>query len=379
MRMDNNLKQFAELYKAVLWEDAAYLPGSVPDWGKLYMIACQQSLAGVVGDYLVRNSSRFSAAGFPIPEKLLARIKAVVFQIINANAKLNGVLAEVVSALRQAGVQSVLLKGQGVALNYPNPMLRQCGDIDLYVGQENYLKTADVLKDMAGSIEFGGGSAKHYHITVREILIEVHRTSMVYSGNKEKDAFFAALQSEGLALENVTSFEVNGTEVHTPDDQFNAVYIFNHLFHHFMTGGIGLRQISDWMYFIRSHRTDSEMVLRSLEGLNEVLPWKVFASLAVDVFRFPAEEMPLYCPGYSEKAKTVLKTVFDEGNFGKNKWAVSHRSKYYLVAKTQSFVRAIGRYFVLVTVFPSITMDAVKDFLVSGFSAVWDDFKAKLS
>ena len=52
--------------------------------------------------------------------------------------RLKQILASAVSLLRQHGIEPVLLKGFGLAMLYPNPNLRQFGDIDLFVGLDNF-------------------------------------------------------------------------------------------------------------------------------------------------------------------------------------------------------------------------------------------------
>ena len=64
---------------------------------------------------------------------------------------LNSTLNQIVSALNDKDIPSVLLKGQGVAQNYRKPTSRSCGDIDLYTGLGGYeqaCRIIDRLKNM---------------------------------------------------------------------------------------------------------------------------------------------------------------------------------------------------------------------------------------
>ena len=53
-----------------------------------------------------------------------------------ANLRLESVLAELVTLLRSHGIEGILLKGQGLARDYPVPHHRMCGDIDFYTGSD---------------------------------------------------------------------------------------------------------------------------------------------------------------------------------------------------------------------------------------------------
>ena len=60
-------------------------------------------------------------------------------------------LAEVITAMREAGFDAVLLKGWSVALHYANPGLRPLGDIDLLVGERG----ASAARALAAELEVG--------------------------------------------------------------------------------------------------------------------------------------------------------------------------------------------------------------------------------
>lgn len=64
---------------------------------------------------------------------------------VGMHSQMNMTLQLLVLTLRKAGIEPVLLKGQGLSRYYPTPELRQCGDIDIYVGEENYEKAYDAI------------------------------------------------------------------------------------------------------------------------------------------------------------------------------------------------------------------------------------------
>ena len=66
------------------------------------------------------------------------RMKAVCMQNMQTQVKLQIVLERAWKALEKAGIQPVLMKGAGLAALYPDPSMRQWGDIDLFVGKEQY-------------------------------------------------------------------------------------------------------------------------------------------------------------------------------------------------------------------------------------------------
>ena len=151
-----------------------------------------------------------------------------------SHGRLNNVLVKVVGELSAAGITSVLLKGQGVAQYYPKPELRQCGDIDLYVGLGRYADSYDVVKPLATEIDDRKALevGKHYDFYVGKIAVEMHRYSDRYP-TARLDRIYQEVSLKGLN-ENLVPLIFSGHVVYTPSDEYNAFYIFSHLFHHFL-------------------------------------------------------------------------------------------------------------------------------------------------
>ena len=97
------------------------------DWIRIYEMARQQSLLGILFDGIQ------SIPDLGMDKKLLLRWYAASEQIRNANEKTNRAVVEVCESLRGQGFRSCVLKGQGNNLLYPNPYSRMSGDIDLWV------------------------------------------------------------------------------------------------------------------------------------------------------------------------------------------------------------------------------------------------------
>ena len=61
-------------------------------------------------------------------------------------------IAEVMQHLRGAGIEPLMGKGWAMASQYHEPGLRPCGDIDLYVGRQDYAAAALALRGEAGEL-----------------------------------------------------------------------------------------------------------------------------------------------------------------------------------------------------------------------------------
>lgn len=364
-------KVFFSAVRAALWKTPVEVPEGFSEWGQVMALAKIQTLTGLVGDVLMRTPEIREC----LPAGLLAKLKMIPVQNLGSHNLLNSSLMKVVSTLREAGVESVLLKGQGIARYYPVPELRQCGDIDLYVGQENYSRAYDALLPVVSGIDKKSALevGKHFHAELGIVTVEVHRYVSQDSFRKQNE-ILQRYANEGVT-KDLKVFDFGGVPVNTPSDSFNAFFIFYHLWHHFMTGGIGLRQFCDWMMILHAcHGSLSVDYLESiLTEMRLLKPWKALGCVLVDYLGLPPEEMPLYDSRLSRKSSRVLKRVLREGNFGRQTAYGRKRTRHYIYEKLYSLMCHISRYCGLFFLFPGIALREFGNTFRTGIVQVLND------
>lgn len=373
--MERHEEVFFSLLRSGLWGGAPEIPEGFGDWGKVARLAKSQSVLGVVGDVML-SDKRIAAQ---LSAEMKTKIKTFIMANMMTHGKLNGVLVNVVSHLSAAGIRSVLLKGQGLAQYYPKPELRQCGDIDLYVGLERYADSYDVVKPLATQIDDRKALevGKHYDFFVGKVAVEMHRYSDRYPTPK-LDRIYHEVSLKGLN-EDLVPLMFSGQTVYTPSDEYNAFYIFSHLFHHFLINGLGARQLCDWMLFLRARSSHIDMssletILRRLDMLK---PWQAFGCVLVKYFGMPAESFPFYDSAQEHKADNIVRRLLDEGNFGKERDVYKKRGRNYLLNKTWAMLAHIGRSIGLLFLFPRHSFRQIGHTISNGFAKVWNDAKIR--
>ena len=367
---------FLELLRAGLWERKPHVTQDFVEWGRVLRLAKSQSVLGVVGQVMLTDEDLVNR----IPQELKVRIKQFVMMNVLTHELLNKTLVKVVSALRDGAVEPVLLKGQGIARNYPRPELRQCGDIDLYVGLENAEKAHELLASIADKIDAKElvSVDKHFHVTMPGgVEVEVLRYTQKQSASKS-DEIRQTASGMGTSS-NLVAYDFYGVPVNTPADDFNAFYIFDHLLHHFLTSGVGLRQFCDWMMFLhkRSGKLNQEYLHRLLVDMEMLEPWQVLGCVLVDKLGLPEAEFPFFNRKQERKAEKIMRRVFAEGNFGKERSIYKNRGTNYLLNKTWSLLGYIEKAIDLVTVFPRPVWNQYKSTIIDGFVQVWADLKMR--
>lgn len=373
--MERHEKVFFSLLRNAFWESEIDIPEGFADWGDVARTAKIQSALGVAGDVMLSDSRIASA----MSQELRTKVKTFIMANMMTHGKLNGVLVNVVSHLSATGIRSVLLKGQGLAQYYPKPELRQCGDIDLYVGLERYADSYDVVKPLATQIDDRKALevGKHYDFFVGKVAVEMHRYSDRYPTPK-LDRIYQEVSLKGLN-EDLVPLMFSGQTVYTPSDEYNAFYIFSHLFHHFLINGLGARQLCDWMLFLRARSSHIDMssletILRRLDMLK---PWQAFGCVLVKYFGMPAESFPFYDSAQEHKADNIVRRLLDEGNFGKERDVYKKRGRNYLLNKTWAMLAHIGRSIGLLFLFPRHSFRQIGHTISNGFAKVWNDAKIR--
>lgn len=374
--MHRHERVFIDLLRAGMWETAPQVPQDFDQWDKVASLAKGQSVMGVIGKQMMTVPQISQSLS---PEMRL-KVKQLTFSYMHSHTLLNKTLVTVVNALREKGIESVVLKGQAIARNYPQPDLRQCGDIDLFVGTENSVKAYEALAPLAVRIDDKSlaDKGKHYDVIMeRGVNVEVHRYTDRYM-NERLQRIYDAAALKGTT-ENLVPIDFAGTRVYTPADDFNAFYIFNHLFQHFLVSGIGLRQFCDWMMLLhaRKDHIDLDYLKKLLEDMGLIKPWQAFGCVLVRELGLPEDEFPFYDKRQEGKVARILRRVLDEGNFGKERKLYKKRGDIYLVKKTVAFVTYIGRIMMIFFMFPKHSLQSVLDHMYHGFSRVWNDLKLK--
>ena len=188
-------------------------------------IAKSQSVLGLVTNTILSDSG--------LAENLMSqeigRLKRFVMNNLATSQMLNNTLVSIVLELRKHGIDPVLLKGQGIAKYYPVPELRQCGDIDIYVGQEKFEKACEVIGAMSSPEDHQGDipSLKHYHTRIGHAFIEIHRYTDVY-WPRRYDRVYQKISDAGMHSDLVP-LDFGGVPVMSPSVDFNIFFIFTKL------------------------------------------------------------------------------------------------------------------------------------------------------
>ena len=371
-------KQLLEFLRSALWGKPVVILDGFNDWGALFAAANKQSVLSLVANVALNDSYVANL----IPSESKDKIKSFTMTNVATHKIVNNTLLKVADVLDQAEIPFVLLKGQAMARNYPIPELRACGDIDVYVGQDNYLKACELISGVATWKEDRDPIAdkeKHFDVKIDEVIVEIHRYSdMIFSRRYNK--IYQAYSDVGTSV-NLREINIAGKNIKIPADDFNAFYVFNHMWRHFLISGVGLRQLCDWMMFLHARKDDidRDKLRKIIEDMNLMKPWQTFGCILVEELGMPHEEFPFYDPTRKKHISTILKYILAEGNFGRDsEMAKNSYVEGYLEKKFKSMCIRTKREMPLVHIFPSHIIGPYFKFIFGGIGHICKDlFRVK--
>ena len=358
--------QFLELYKSSLWDTPLkdeLFASEATDWSRIVEIAKQQTAIACTADALSHLPKDL------VPHDLRLQLIGSVLSVQRANEAMNRLLPQLFSLLKAEGIRTWLLKGQGLACHYPAPELRQSGDIDLFFPNlQQFYRAYDLFSQTFRRTEELQPDSLHAAFEYQNIVIELHGKIVLRINRKLDKNFNGWLHNiTGNPYDN--TIEIAGGQIAIPPVCFDAIFILIHTVRHYFGGGIGLRQVSDWMRFlyVKREEIDLSTLEKDIEKLGLGKIWRVFATMAVELLGCPEEAMPLYRKGkYTAESRKVLRYILDSGNFGQHDKRTKSQSKYYLLRRWKALTGHLKMKFRNVTMFPEEALYDVPNFIKDG-------------
>ena len=305
-------------------------------WNRLYQMAHQQALVGILND-----------AVHLIPEKQLPR-EDLLREWDENTAKIGRIysshenhIRELEVLLSRLGRHGCILKGTGLAHLYPNPEHRMCGDIDIWIAGKR-----DAIIDA-----FERADIPIYGIIYQECKAGIFLDTEVeihFHPSKMYNPFCNARLQRFFKRNSPIRDDVAITY---PDAKFNAVFCMAHMFRHYLEGGIGMRQMMDYYYVLRAlDPADREPVIKTLKRLGMK---RFTASVMTSMwYNFGLEEEYLLCPCDMKHGKKLVNDIIAMGNFGvmdkrnytfdgETKWATFMRKNRRVFSNLRYYPREV--------------------------------------
>lgn len=277
------------------------------EWICLFQVAQKQAIAGV----LIAGIDKLPIEQHP-PQNLLLQWIGLTVQVEQGNHLLNQRCIELQKLFSDAGFRTCILKGQGNALMYPNPLKRQSGDIDIWVDG----RIKDIVSFLITRCDETLLTNAYHHTDFpiwNDVEVEVHwRPSWKSSPIHNRRLQRWVKENKEKQFTNIDL----ATGLHIPTWDFNVVYLLQHMYLHIFQEGFGMRQVVDYYYLLKS---DKRMEVQDLEKTLRRLDLYHFAGAVMYVLReaLGMEEKFFIVPVDERRGAFLLEEIMQSGNFGR--------------------------------------------------------------
>ena len=222
---------------------------SESDWNKIIGTAEGHGVISLIADELQFMSC--------VPEKIKKTAQNRAKEIVIQNSRLLYLTCEYMSALREAGITAVLLKGAGTASYYPVANLRKSGDIDILIPDSAEFEAAISVLEACGIRKMNEQHSGH-HVEMHDksgIIVELHKA---LAENFDDDRVNAQIAEYTRQMSvRYISKKIDGMTVTCPEKAWEALSLIVHMLHHYMRAGFGIKLLCDWVVFW-NHDVDEE-------------------------------------------------------------------------------------------------------------------------
>ena len=202
------------------------------EWEKILLQSVSQSLLPLV----------FEAVYPFLPEEMERRYRSIAINWITRQVKASDEFVETYKALREAGVEPLVIKGIICRNSYMLPDWRVSSDEDIYVRREDYIRLHTCLKQLGFRCKEPNFRSEHELVyNGNTLVVEGHWELFPQENNFWEEM---NVLSEEI-MKHAVHTEIEGVSVLMPDPTDHMIYLLLHSMKHFALSGVGIRQICD--------------------------------------------------------------------------------------------------------------------------------------
>ena len=322
MLVNQSQKLLFLLLRAALFEEKIDASKFVEaDWKQIFYLSDIQTVSSLVLDGIGMLPHSILQISFDKKMMLFAKMQ----RMEQINTLHRCVIVKIDKALKAEGIQAVFMKGQTVALRYPNPLHRTPGDIDFVVSLKDFDRTMAVMEKI-GKVDHGLVHEHHGMAWVDGVTIEPHYKVHNYqrpSTDQAMQEMFSSVFPSKLSYADIDGYEV---PVFSPT--IESVFLTSHMVNHVYEEGLGLRQVIDYAMFLH-HCADKIDWLQHHEYLHQMRmerAWRIFTCICVD---YLGMSLPSQVESFSHQekmwAEKMMTDIMRVGNFGRGEYVFHHR------------------------------------------------------
>ena len=315
VKVDIGVSVFMRLLRSALWDEPLDWNGRTlngEQMAQLTELATEQACTALLAQGVMRSGVRLSDND---PLLLFGQQRLVR----ERNRRMDVAVAAWCRHTAEAGIRICVVKGQTLSALYPDPTLRQSGDIDFLCHPADWTKAMNYLRMQLGVEVTDTNTMKHVEFELDGISYEMHSslTDMAYPPHQRY--WERVVMPEVLA--GTATVRVAAYDVPTLPPMLNVLYTFEHIVHHLIFEGVGLRQCCDLALLLTKVQLHEESEVRALHshlrGLGLERAFSAVCAMLVDHLGLQESCVPCSIDGRDhDEAARLFDNIIARGNFG---------------------------------------------------------------
>lgn len=229
------------LVKAAITEQAAPMPPENLDWGIFAQYAEEQQFEHIIYPLLKDKREEIN-----IDEDIWHHLQQRYGRVIKRDMIQDTELEEICNAFSAEKIKHIPFKGSTVKCYYPYHDLRRSSDFDILVQEENRKKAGDILK-MLGYEQKSAGQTMDDTFRRGKAYVELHFMLTAPTATPHE------------AMKKVWEYAVKDKEyTYKMQPEFLYVYLLSHLQRHLLSGGGGIKLITDFYVLNKALKFNEE-------------------------------------------------------------------------------------------------------------------------
>lgn len=215
------------------------------DWRELIAFAWKHAVGAIAFD---GYQKLFDGKHQIIDKPLLLQWFAQTITLEKRNINQVNVLKKFCGSLIGNACIIMLMKGQANALYYPYPLHRSTGDVDIFTF-DTYDRCNLSAREMGAKVDESW--YKHSQIFYNGEMFENHRY-LVHTREGKRSKLLNEAISKSTLSHPYRLYQ--DTDIILPTSEFNAKFLTYHALAHFLSEGLRLKQVVDWVMFVNAEK-----------------------------------------------------------------------------------------------------------------------------
>lgn len=279
---------------------------------EIFNISIQQGIVETVTNALVYISGKNETVNQSVAFKKY-NMKTLTKVAINERKK--AINKKLFSELKKNNINFCILKGEGVAVLYKEPLFRISSDTDIFLENKcDENKVVEISKSLGYFVPNNQKKKKDFKIIHKSGgLIECH-TELI--GDISREILFP--DYKGITEEFYESEDDYGNKIITLGINDNLVYLTIHLLKHFIFQGCGIRPMMDLLLFMKKYKDDInwDTYYEILKSWRYYVFIKNIILIGKKYMMFSEDDLPCTDDVSGEYSDELLTDCFSAGLFG---------------------------------------------------------------